>query len=345
MAIISLRMPIQRVLASLSAPAIATTSNSTPPGGAAAASTRWPPSTPLKASPTAAGPSRTKSLAVSALTDGTAKVWDTSLPPAPEPVSIFREHCDQVRAVAWNPAGDYFLSASSDAKIKLWIPGRYNSYYTFDGHSGWVNAVNSYYYSYYYTSSPLPPTTTPSASGTSATTGLPPASVSIALADSSPATGITTTATFAAFAFSPHRANMLRRQHRAFVGYPGVGLHREVRPPRRYRLRDRHERARRGPDREHWAGQAGQHLAGLPVTPTPPASSCPCEEKLRTDGTKGSRRRTARRQPKWDQLGYRNSCHNMQNLVVILGPPFNIIDIYITVSFSLKFTFFFLVEQ
>ncbi|CAL9099581.1 unnamed protein product [Musa textilis] len=82
-----------------------------------------------------------QSLAVSALTDGTVKLWDTSLPPAPQPTSIFREHSDEVRSVDWNPAGDCFLSASSDATIKFWTPGRCNSYYTFQEHTDKVNAV------------------------------------------------------------------------------------------------------------------------------------------------------------------------------------------------------------
>ncbi|CAL9198742.1 peroxisome biogenesis protein 7-like [Musa acuminata AAA Group] len=82
-----------------------------------------------------------RSLAVSALTDGSVKVWDTSLPPAANPVGIFREHIDQVRSVDWNPADDCFLSASSDAKIKFWVPDRNNSYYTFQEHLDRVNAV------------------------------------------------------------------------------------------------------------------------------------------------------------------------------------------------------------
>ncbi|RZR87752.1 hypothetical protein BHM03_00015215 [Ensete ventricosum] len=79
--------------------------------------------------------------AVSGLTDGTVKLWDTSLPPASQPVSIFREHRDEVRSVDWNPSVNNFLSASNDAEIKLWIPGRDNSYHTFEGHTEKVNAV------------------------------------------------------------------------------------------------------------------------------------------------------------------------------------------------------------
>ncbi|CAL9190974.1 unnamed protein product, partial [Musa hybrid cultivar] len=83
------------------------------------------------------------SLAVSAVADGSLKLWDASLPPSANPVRSFREHSREAHSVDWNPVRrDSFLSASWDDSLKLWTLDRPASLRTFREHSYCVYSVS-----------------------------------------------------------------------------------------------------------------------------------------------------------------------------------------------------------
>lgn len=71
-------------------------------------------------------------IVLSAIADGSVKIWDLALPPAANPIRSLHEHTREVHSVDYNPVRrDSFLSSSWDDTIKLWTLDRPASVRTF----------------------------------------------------------------------------------------------------------------------------------------------------------------------------------------------------------------------